>query len=184
MESLAVMRSPYHPLTLFAFTGRIGRLQYLAGYFYLLAAGAIIGGVVGVLNALYGTGDVGKLADAVTTLALLVPALGMLVQRMRDFGFKWWWLLVGYGGLFVIMFFERVLTYYVFPALDYFPMFVFEIISMMFTIMTIVCVLGLATLLIAVFFVPSKPVVMPGGVPVERREPTPKYFQPRVREGR
>jgi hypothetical protein len=37
MESLAVMRSPYHPITLVAFTGRIGRLQYLAGYFYLLA---------------------------------------------------------------------------------------------------------------------------------------------------
>jgi uncharacterized membrane protein YhaH (DUF805 family) len=186
MELLAVMRSPYHPLTLFAFTGRIGRLQYLAGYFYLSAIALIVGFAGGVVALLVGDHTVGDLAAAVVTFAVLVPALGLMVQRMRDFGRKWWWLLVIYGGLFVSMFLSRVLTYYVIPAFDYSPMFVFEIISMMFMIITWISLAGTIGLSFALFFVPSKPEVMLDGEPVEPREPTfaGRYFQPRVGEGR
>jgi uncharacterized membrane protein YhaH (DUF805 family) len=57
------MRSPYHPLN--------GLIAGLAGGVFAL----LVGGR---------TGD--NLAEAVVMFAVLVPALGMMVQRMRDFG--------------------------------------------------------------------------------------------------
>jgi len=137
------MLSPYHPFTLFAFTGRIGRLQYLVGNLYLLAIGLIVGFAVGG-SALVGGGRANAdLAEAAAKLVVLVPSLGLMVQRMRDFGLKWWWLLVIYGGLFVSAVFSMAMWNH--------PL------RVVFTIMAIVgvcCMLGLA---IALFFMPGKP---------------------------
>jgi len=180
MESLAVMRSPYHPLTLFAFTGRIGRLQYLVGCLYLSAIALIVGFAGGVFVRLVGGG---RTVEAVVMLAVLVPTLGMNVQRMRDFRLKWWWLLVIFGGFFASLFVSSVVVNNLVLMVSPIPPWIAPWVSAFQVVMFIIGLslfAGMIGLSFALVFVPSKPEVMQDGERVELTFADKLIFQPRV----
>jgi uncharacterized membrane protein YhaH (DUF805 family) len=159
---------PYHPLTLFSFAGRIGRLQYLVGSLYLIVAGTGIA-VVGLLvEPVVGRGTPGVALGTVLT----IPALAMLVQRMRDFGMKWWWLLVIHGTVLLGNVVSYVLDLHS-HAFDSPVSTDMQVMSVAFLLVGIIGFAGVVMLWLAVLFYPGKSSPIDGIV----REPEPALYR-------
>jgi uncharacterized membrane protein YhaH (DUF805 family) len=92
------------------FSGRARRSEYW--YFFLFTI--IVGFVAGIIDSILGTrGTAGGtgLVGAVTSLALLLPGLGVAVRRLHDTGRSGWWLLIGLipivGAIVLLVFFVQ-----------------------------------------------------------------------------
>jgi uncharacterized membrane protein YhaH (DUF805 family) len=83
------------PVKFFSSQGRIGRLRYLAyltfGYFLVIAASMVVGGVAGVLGA----GRMAALLGGLIAIPFLVYWVLVTIQRSHDMGWNGWtWLLI------------------------------------------------------------------------------------------
>jgi uncharacterized membrane protein YhaH (DUF805 family) len=92
------------------FSGRARRSEYW--YFFLFTI--IVGFVAGIIDSILGTrGTAGGtgLVGAITSLALLLPGLGVAVRRLHDTGRSGWWLLIGLvpivGAIVLLVFFVQ-----------------------------------------------------------------------------
>ena len=92
------------------FSGRARRSEY----WYFVLFGIIVGVVAGIIDGILGTrGTAGGtgLVGAITSLALLLPNLGVGARRLHDTGRSGWWLLIGLipliGWIVLIVFFVQ-----------------------------------------------------------------------------
>jgi len=91
VDDIVDASSPYQPVRIFSWRGRIGRLRYLAylvaGYFCLILGAGVIGGVAGAMRANRDLVGVG-------TMILFVPYLVFVwmvsIQRAHDMDWSGW----------------------------------------------------------------------------------------------
>jgi uncharacterized membrane protein YhaH (DUF805 family) len=82
------------------FTGRARRKEYWMFFLFNILVAILIGFITGFLGGVFGVGrTLSDSANAIYSLAVLIPGIAVAVRRMHDVGRSGWWILVPVANL-------------------------------------------------------------------------------------